>query len=289
MTHALRRPWALDAALRDEYRKVLAGWPVPHTQLRLATRAGETFVVACGEERAPPMVLLHGAQSNCATWMFDAAAWSRHFRVFAVDLVGEPGLSAPERPPLDGDSYAAWLDDVLAGLGVASAAVVGMSFGGWVALEYAARRPRRVDRLALLCPAGIGRQKRFLLKALPLLLLGRWGKARLRHMVMGPAPERVPEAVRPLMALLDRIMNEVRPRTAPIPVLDDAALRSLRMPVQAIVGGKDPLLDSQDTARRLARCAPHAELRFLPDGHHYLPGQQEAVLRFLLQDGSLAA
>lgn len=289
MTHVLRRPWSLDAALLDQYRQVLAGWPVPHAQSRIATRAGETFVVACGDAHAPPLLLLHGAQSNAATWMFDAALWSRHFRVHAVDLVGEPGLSAPERPPLQGESYAGWLDDVLAGLGIERAALVGMSFGGWVALEYAARRPARVEKLALLCPAGIGRQKRFLLKALPLLLLGRWGKAQLRRMVMGPAPRHVPEAARPLMALVDRIMNTVRPRTAPIPLLADAQLRSLIMPMQIVVGGKDPLIDSRDTVLRLARCVPHAALRWLPDGHHYLPGQQDAILDFLLQERSRAA
>jgi pimeloyl-ACP methyl ester carboxylesterase len=287
MTFVLDLPMSPDSALLEQYRQVLAGWPVPNTQLTLATRSGETFVVACGDERAPPLVLLHGAQANAATWMFDTVSWSRHFRVFAVDLVGECGLSAPARPPLQGDAYANWLDDVLNGLGIARASLVGMSFGGWVATDYAARRPHRVAQLALICPGGIGRQKNFLVKALPLLLLGRWGEARMLRMVMGPEPAQVPELVRPLLALMERIRKTVRPRTEPMPIVDDAALQSLRMPLLAIVGAKDPLLDSFETMRRLARHVPHAEVRFLPEGHHFLPGQQEPVLRFLL--GALAA
>ncbi len=282
MGNPLRLPAVPDQALLDQYRKVLAGWPVPHATLRLPTAAGETFVLACGGEEAPPLVLLHGAQANAAAWMVEAAAWSRHFRVYVLDLPGEPGLSAPQRPALD--AYAPWLDDVMDGLRLDRAAFLGVSFGGWVALDYAVRRPQRVKRLALLCPGGIGRQKAFLLKALPLLLLGRWGAARVRRMILGPAPAQVPEAARPVMALMERIMASVRPRTGPIPVLGDRALQGLRMPLQVTVGARDPLIDSRETARRLARWAPHAEVRVLPDGHHVLPGQQDAVLRFLLQE-----
>lgn len=49
---------------------------------------------------------------------------------------------------------------MLDALGIARAAFVGTSLGGWLALDYATRRPERVDRLALLCPGGVGRQKR---------------------------------------------------------------------------------------------------------------------------------
>lgn len=162
----------LDAMLVDQYRNVLGQWPVAADHLWVDTREGSTFVVACGPKDAPPLVLLHGALTNSAIWMFDAELWSQSFRVYAVDVIGEPGLSTAKQLPVEGGRYAAWLDDVLAGLDLENAAFVGVSFGGWLALNYAVRRPHRVDRLALLCPAGIGRHKSFFLKALPLLLLG---------------------------------------------------------------------------------------------------------------------
>ncbi len=160
---AIYRSAAAAEVVGAAYRSVLDGWPVPHQELRLPTREGETFVVACGAEDAPPLILLHGAQANAASWMFDAIAWSQAFRVFAIDVIGEAGFSAPSRPDLSTDAHAGWLDDVLSGLGVTRAAFVGVSLGGWLALDYATRRPGRVERLALLCPAGIGRQKNVLL------------------------------------------------------------------------------------------------------------------------------
>ena len=86
-------------ALVARYRRLLGRWPVPSEQLLLSTSQGETFVMASGPKDAPPIVLLHGAGANALFWMRDVAAWSGHFRVYAVDIIGEPGLSAPSRPP----------------------------------------------------------------------------------------------------------------------------------------------------------------------------------------------
>jgi pimeloyl-ACP methyl ester carboxylesterase len=271
------------------YRQVLAGWPVPSDQRRLPTLQGETFVVACGPADAPPLILLHGAQSNAASWMFDAAAWSSRFRVYAIDMIGDAGFSAPSRPPLDSDAHALWLDDVLAGLGVTRAAFVGLSLGGWLALDYATRRPGRVERLALICPAGIGRQKNFLLKAAPLMLLGPWGMRKAREMVFGPAPRQLPDAVRPLIELMGLIGREFRTRVVKIPVISDAGLATLTMPVLAVVGGRDVLIDSAETRDRLSRHTPHAEVVFLPEGRHFLPGQTARVGAFLTADTRSAA
>ena len=278
---ALFKTEAGAADVTARYRQVLDGWLVPSQHLRLPTRQGETFVVACGAADAPPLVLLHGAQSNAASWMFDAAAWSSAFRVYAVDMIGDAGFSAPSRPPLDSDGHALWLDDVFAGLGVGRAAVVGLSLGGWLALDYASRRPHCVERLALICPAGVGRQKNFLLKAAPLMLVGPWGARKMREMVFGPAPKQLPDVVRPLMDLMGLIGREFRPRRVKIPVLSDAALARLTLPILAVVGGKDVLIDSLETRDRLARFAPHANVVFLPEGRHFLPGHTARVTAFL--------
>lgn len=69
------------------YRQVLSDWPVPHESHHLATRAGSTYVVSCGPEHGPALVLLHGTLSNAASWMFDAERWSEYYRVHAVDII----------------------------------------------------------------------------------------------------------------------------------------------------------------------------------------------------------
>jgi pimeloyl-ACP methyl ester carboxylesterase len=195
-------------------------------------------------------------------------------------MIGEPGLSAPARPPLDSEAYARWLDDVLDGLGVTRAAVVGASLGGWLALDYATRRPDRVSCLALLCPGGIGRQLwGWVFPALLRRPFGRWGSRRTIRAVAGLDAAGAEE-------FLDGMVLTYRhfqPRKEPLPVFPDDALRRLTMPVLVIAGERDAMLDSRDTARRLAAAVPHAAVHVLPGVGHSVLGQTETVLAHLRQ------
>lgn len=278
---AIFRTEAGQRALHECYRQLLDHWPVANEQLRLPTREGETFVIACGPVDAPAVVLLHGAQANVSTWMGDVAVWAQRFRIYAVDAIGDVGLSAPSRPALDGEGYALWLDDVLAGLGVERAAFVGLSLGGFIALDYAVRRSERVTALALLCPAGIGKQKNLLAKAFPLLFLGGWGRKKLRETVFGPAPTTLTPAQQAFGGFIAMIHANAIPRVVKIPLASDAALAGLRMPVMAVAGGRDALIDSAGTRRRLARHVVDAEVTLLPDAYHLLPSQTATVMGFL--------
>lgn len=273
------------AAVEGQYRRVLERWPVPKTELHISTRQGSTFVVICGPESAPPVVLLHGSMANSAAFLPDVALWSTKFRLFAIDVIGEAGLSARVRPDLASDAHALWLDEVLERLGLVSGqtrvAIVGTSLGGWLALDYASRRPASVGALALMCPSGIGRQKNLLLKILPLLLLGSWGKRRIWKLVFGPAPKVLPQEMQPLAELIKSVGLAAKPRVIRIPQLTDAQLRELSMPILTIIGERDVLLDSRDTRDRLQRTVPHAEIRFIEAGYHFLPDQAPHVMDFL--------
>jgi pimeloyl-ACP methyl ester carboxylesterase len=72
-----------------------------------------------------------------------------------------------------------------------------------------------------------------------------------------------------------------RPRRVTLPVFSDAALRAIGVPLLAIVGTRDALLDSGETARRLEQCTPRASVVVLPEAGHLLRGQTMRVLEFL--------
>ncbi|HLH00672.1 MAG TPA: alpha/beta hydrolase [Bryobacteraceae bacterium] len=270
--------------VRERYVAFLNRWPVAREEFRLATSQGETFVVACGAKDAPPLVLLHGGAANSAMWMGDIAAFAAAFRVYCVDLIGEPGLSAPSRPRLASDAYARWLDEVFDGLSIVRVSIVGVSLGGWLALDYSTRRSERVERLAVLCPGGVGRQKVGIVFAtLALRMCGSWGKGKLLERILGRAPADAGPAVKAFGDFVALIHRHFRPRMVKLPVFSDDALRRLDMPVLAIAGGRDVMLDSASTKARLERCAPKAEVVYLPEAGHFIPGQTGRVVGFLRQ------
>ncbi len=271
-----------ERAVRERYLEILKYWPVPNHQLRVPTREGETFIIACGRDDAPSLLLFHGSIANSAMWMGSVAAWAEHFRIYAVDMIGDAGLSAPSRPPLESDAHALWLDDVMQALSLTRVSIAGVSLGGWLALDYAIRRPGRVESLVLVCPGGIGRVKiETLLKLIPLQMLGRWGKRKAGEIVLGRAPANPPPAVQYFIEFMRLIHDNFRVRRVKLPVFGDDALQRLNMPVLAILGGKDALIDSDETRRRLERNVPHAEIQYIPEAGHYIPGQTGADPRVL--------
>jgi pimeloyl-ACP methyl ester carboxylesterase len=272
--------------VRERYLTILKHWPVPSRQLRVPTREGETFVIECGDENARPLVLLHGGMTNSAMWMGDVAAWAEHFHVYAVDVIGEAGFSAPSRPPLASDAYALWLDDVMQALSltrVSRVSMVGVSLGGWLVLDYATRRPERVEGLVVLCPGGVGRQKlSIVFKTVPLRMLGAWGKRKASELILGRAPGNPSPALKYFVDFMSLIHKTLRPRMVKLPTFSDQALQRLTMPVMAILGGKDVLIDSAETKERLERNIPHAAIRFDPEAGHFIPRQTAPILEFLL-------
>ena len=134
---------AYDAALRE--------WPVAHEELDLPTRLGPTHLIASGPADAPPLILLPSFAGGAVAWRLNVEGLSRHFRVYAVDVIGQPGKSRAVRRLRNRRDYADWYVDLLDGLRVGRASVVGCSFGAFLALSQAMldsgpRRPGGADQ-----------------------------------------------------------------------------------------------------------------------------------------------
>ena len=263
----------------DFYDTIVAQWPVPCRLRQTPTRFGTAAAIEWGREDAPALILLHGSSSNAASWIGDAAAYGADHHVFALDLPGDCGRSDPQRPALEGGAYADWLEDALDGLIPADAGIrlIGLSLGGWVAMQYASRHADRVERLGLFCPAGLGPTKRgFLLSVILYSLQGERGQRRLIRRMAGGTP--VPEAFIDYMVT---IMRSFQPITSPIPLVPDEALKALSMPILLVLGGRDTLLDSDASRRRAEQAMPTATLLWLPEASHMLVNRVADMVPFL--------
>lgn len=105
----------------------------------------------------PPVVLLHGGGWDAAalSWRETVPALAENHTVYAPDLPGYGDSDPPERTP-SVDSYGTFVGDFLDAVSIDTAALVGVSLGGSVALAVALSRPERVSRLVLVDSYGLG-------------------------------------------------------------------------------------------------------------------------------------
>ncbi|NMD94985.1 alpha/beta hydrolase [Rhodococcus sp. BL-253-APC-6A1W] len=160
-------------AFYSAYDTVLGNWPVEVTPLELESDFGTTRVNVCGLSHAPPVVLLHGGGDTSTVWFNNVAALAGHYRVFAVDIIGDPGRSVGHGKPVRTvEDLLAWLDSVATSAGLGTFSMVAHSYGAMIALAYTLDHPERVDTLTLLDPNSCfaGMRAKYLTRAIPLLL-----------------------------------------------------------------------------------------------------------------------
>lgn len=120
------------------------------------------FVTIHGYRRAfrmagsgPPLLLIHGLGCDSTTWdpVFDQLAESH--TVIAPDLLGH-GASAKPRGDYSVAGYANGMRDLLMVLGIPRVTIVGHSFGGGVAGQFAYQFPEMLERIVLVDAGGLG-------------------------------------------------------------------------------------------------------------------------------------
>ncbi len=206
-----------------------------------------------------PIVFLHGGGMTSVCWAPYAQKLSRR-DVYAVDIMGDAGRSEPLAWIACAADMAVWLDETLAGLGVARAHLVGHSLGGFVALSTAAYRPDRVSSLVLLDPGGIAplNMLRFMAWGFP-VLFGSLAPARVRGWLGRRLRNPMLENKRASRLLLHGMVGHAPGFPLFKPLRDDE-LETVSVPVALLIADERRALRSKP-ARRPSRSAP-------PTGQH---------------------
>ena len=101
------------------------------------------------------ILLLHGIAGSSQTWRSVIGPLSRKYRVVAPDLLGH-GNSAKPRSDYSLGAMSVLVRDILDGLGITRATIVGHSLGGGVAMQFVYQHPEYVQRLVLIASGGLG-------------------------------------------------------------------------------------------------------------------------------------
>jgi pimeloyl-ACP methyl ester carboxylesterase len=143
---------------------------VPEAQVRTAVIHGHSRAFAYARHpnpAAPVLLLLHGIGGDLTTWDKVIGPLSKDFTVVAPDLLGH-GQSAKPRADYSLGGYANGMRDLLSLLDIDRATIVGHSFGGGVAMQFAYQYPERCERAVLVSTGGLGTEVTPLLRGMTL-------------------------------------------------------------------------------------------------------------------------
>ncbi len=136
------------------------------TKLHTMTLHGDR--VAYRDEGSGEVILLiHGVGGSSHSWRELVPMLSTKYRVIAPDLLGH-GQSDKPRGDYSLGAFAVWLRDFLDALGISKVTIVGHSFGGGVALQFAHQHKEYTRRLVLVSSGGLGADLGRLLRVMSL-------------------------------------------------------------------------------------------------------------------------
>jgi pimeloyl-ACP methyl ester carboxylesterase len=112
----------------------------------------------------PPVVLIHGVAGRAGQWDQIVQLLAGSHTLIAPDLLGH-GESAKPRGDYSLGAHASGIRDLLVGLDIERASIVGHSLGGGIAMQFAYQFPERCERLVLVSSGGLGEDVHPLLRA----------------------------------------------------------------------------------------------------------------------------
>ncbi len=241
--------------------------------LKLAVPDGEIAYDTAGS--GPTVVFLHGGFMDRRSWDHQLGPFTKQFRVVRYDIRPFGESSRPEKPYSVPDDLLRLLDH----LKVDRAHLVGHSFGGGVALDFALLHPDRVASLILAAGAPSGfappeDERKLVGQIFAAVKEGDDAivKAWLAHPMWSVARTR-PEVLKELEASTRRNLAPFRMAFAPYVPLNPPAvgrLGEVRVPTLVIVGDRD-MPSIKQSAEQMAKQIQGATLKVVAGADHALP------------------
>ena len=123
-------------------------------------------------DTGPNVVLIHGVGRFLEEWLPSFDALAAHNRVYALDLPGHGRSDKPLSASYRLVDLARFVNDFMGALDINQAHIVGHSLGGGIALQLTLQFPEAVDKLVLVCSAGLGKEATLVLRITAVPLLG---------------------------------------------------------------------------------------------------------------------
>jgi len=268
-----------EARFLTAYEAAMNFWPVRYEEIDVPGPFGSTHVIVSGPKTGLPLVLLHGYMATSAMWSPNIAAFSKDHRVYAIDVMGQPGKSRPATPIRHVADFVSWLTATLDALHLDQVFLVGMSFGGWLALNYAAAAPARVRKLVLLSPGGLlPMVRQFTLRGMLMVFIPTRLTVNSFFRWLGFTHRAYPEIIDVINLGLKHFRMPVETARIMPAVVPDEALRRVTMPTLLLIGDQEVISDPVRALARARRLMPNVEGELVAGCRHDMCASRHLVV-----------
>nr|WP_238350611.1 alpha/beta hydrolase [Kribbella shirazensis] len=260
---------------RAKYEAAMRDLPTPSAVRDVRTEYGvvRVYRYSGAKNGLHPLVLLPGTSSGTPVWADNLKSLLAIGDVYALDLLGEPGMSVQSKPITSDEDKAAWLDQTLAALPEQRFNLLGLSIGGWTAMNLAVRRPDRIATVTTLDAVFVydGLPLEVVIRSLPATvkwLPRSWRDSFNSYTAGGKPVEHVPIADMIEAGMKNYTMRQPQPQR-----ITEQQLTALPMPVLAIIAGRSVMHDPPTARSTAERALRTKTVAFYPDASHAINGE----------------
>ncbi|MGG4141939.1 alpha/beta hydrolase [Paenibacillus algorifonticola] len=133
----------------QSYNHLLKMWLTEYTEVDIKTKYGITHCIIAGHKTNPPLLLFHGVGDNSAVmWLLNIQKLSQYFYCIAVDTIGGPGKSVPNKNfNKQMFNQVSWINQIADYMELDEFNIAGVSNGAYMAFNYAVNETERVNKV----------------------------------------------------------------------------------------------------------------------------------------------
>ena|SRR6218665_2422225 len=279
----------------EAYNRALLLWGIPYTEKDIPTTFGAAHVIIAGPQNGEPLVLLHGMNASSTMWYPNVKDFTKQYRIYAIDFLMEPGKSVYNGGIDNTDQVISWYNEIFDQLKLTKFSIVGISRGGWLALNITLHDQSRIHKLALLSPA-----QTF-----------TWIKPNAEVVTnitytVNPKREKLRTALETMMYDVDILKQDyidqyyiatqeatLSKMIAQMTPFSEKELESVSVPVLVLIGDTD-IINGEKSLKRAKKHIPGVETDEIKHAGHFLTFDQpevvdKKVLDFLNEKKDLSA
>ncbi len=154
MTSIYKNQAAKDKLMRL-YDEKLESLQIDATNIDVETKFGRTRIVNSGNPEGKKIVIFHGYNAGAPITLEAIKGILDKYCFYVIETVGQATKSEETQIPINDNSYALWIEEILNELEIESANIIGISYGAFIVEKLIMNKPDYIDKCILVVPSGI--------------------------------------------------------------------------------------------------------------------------------------